>query len=29
MYWAAMGNKSCELTVTGEHYWNLVNERLI
>lgn len=29
MYWAAMQNRSCELTVTGEHYWNLVNDRLI
>ena len=29
MYWAAMESKACELTVTGEHYWNLVNERLI
>jgi hypothetical protein len=29
MYYAAMEGKSCELTVLGEHYWNLVNERLI
>jgi hypothetical protein len=29
MYYAAMENRACELTVLGEHYWNLVNQRLI
>lgn len=29
MYYAAMNSKSCELTVLGEHYWNLVQRRLI
>lgn len=29
MYYAAMENKGCELTVLGEHYWNLVQQRLI
>ncbi|WP_223627101.1 caspase family protein [Microbacterium sp. EST19A] len=29
MYYAAMESRACELTVLGEHYWNLVNERLI
>jgi len=29
MYYAAMEAKACELTVLGEHYWNLVNQRLI
>ncbi|MEV4736056.1 MULTISPECIES: hypothetical protein [unclassified Microbacterium] len=29
MYHAAMESKACELTVLGEHYWRLVNERLI
>ncbi|MGX9901298.1 caspase family protein [Arthrobacter sp. SA17] len=29
MYFAAMESKSCELTVLGEHYWNLVKQRLI
>lgn len=29
MWHAAMQRKSCELTVLGQHYWNLVNEGLI
>lgn len=29
MYYAAMESKACELTVLGEHYWNLVKQRLI
>jgi hypothetical protein len=29
MWHAAMQSKSCELTVLGQHYWNLVNEGLI
>ena len=29
MWHAAMNNKSCELTVLGQHYWNLVNANLI
>lgn len=29
MYYAAMESRACELTVLGEHYWNLVNQRLI
>jgi len=29
MYYAAMESKACELTVLGEHYWNLVQQRLI
>jgi hypothetical protein len=29
MYYAAMENKACELTVLGEHYWHLVKQRLI
>ncbi|WP_311243994.1 caspase family protein [Microbacterium sp. WCS2018Hpa-23] len=29
MYYAAMESRSCELTVLGEHYWNLINQRLI
>ncbi len=29
MWHAAMGSKSCELTVLGQHYWNLVNQGLI
>jgi hypothetical protein len=29
MYFAAMQSRSCELTVLGEHYWHLVNNRLI
>lgn len=29
MWHAAMQRKSCELTVLGQHYWNLVNENLI
>lgn len=29
MWHAAMGSKACELTVLGQHYWNLVNEGLI
>lgn len=26
MYFAAMENKSCKLTVLGEHYWNLIKK---
>lgn len=26
MYFAAMENKSCKLTVLGEHYWNLIDK---
>lgn len=29
MYYAAMESKMCELTVLGEHYWNLVDQKLI
>lgn len=29
MWHAAMQSKSCELTVLGQHYWNLVNKELI
>lgn len=29
MYYAAMENKACELTVLGEHYWKLVDQGLI
>ncbi len=29
MWHAAMQGKSCELTVLGRHYWNLVDKRLI
>lgn len=29
MWHAAMESKSCELTVLGQHYWKLVNDRLI
>lgn len=29
MWHAAMNNKSCELTVLGQHYWKLVSEDLI
>jgi hypothetical protein len=29
MWHAAVQNKSCELTVLGQHYWNLVNKGLI
>ena len=29
MWHAAMGSKSCELTVLGQHYWNLVVKGLI
>ncbi|MCP2287562.1 caspase family protein [Nocardia amikacinitolerans] len=29
MWHAAMGSKSCGLTVVGQHYWNLVNDGLI
>ncbi|MEV0894635.1 caspase family protein [Promicromonospora sp. NPDC050262] len=29
MWHAAMGSKSCELTVLGQHYWKLVSEGLI
>lgn len=26
MYFAAIGNKSCKLTILGEHYWNLITK---
>ena len=26
MYFAAMENKSCKLTILGEHYWNLISK---
>lgn len=29
MYFAAMNSTACELTVLGEHYWNLVHKGLI
>jgi oligopeptide transport system substrate-binding protein len=29
MWHAAMQSESCELTVLGQHYWNLVDKRLI
>lgn len=29
MYYAAMNNKSCQLTILGEHYWNLVTKERI
>jgi hypothetical protein len=29
MWHAAMASKTCELTVLGQHYWRLVDERLI
>jgi hypothetical protein len=29
MWHAAMGSKACELTVLGQHYWNLVNKDLV
>jgi hypothetical protein len=29
MYFAAMESKSCKLTVLGEFYWKLVNEKRI
>jgi hypothetical protein len=29
MYFAAMESKACELTVLGEHYWKLVEQRRI
>lgn len=29
MWHAAMGSKACELTVLGQHYWNLVKKGLI
>jgi hypothetical protein len=29
MWHAAMGSKSCELTVLGQHYWNLADKGLI
>lgn len=29
MWHAAMGSKACELTVLGQHYWNLVDKDLI
>lgn len=29
MYYAAMENKSCKLTIVGEHYWTLVKEERI
>jgi hypothetical protein len=29
MYFAAMNSKSCKLTVLGEHYWKLINNKRI
>lgn len=29
MYWAAMHNKACRLTLLGHHYWRLVKEQKI
>lgn len=29
MYFAAMNSKSCALTPLGQHYWHLVNDKLI
>ncbi|MCR5290869.1 MAG: caspase family protein [Treponema sp.] len=29
MYYAAIGSKSCKLTVQGQHYWNLVKKNTI
>jgi len=29
MWHAAINSKACELTVLGQHYWNLVNQNLI
>ena len=29
MWHAAMESKACELTILGQHYWSLVNKRLI
>lgn len=29
MYFAAMENKSCKLTILGEHYWNLIKKERI
>lgn len=29
MYYAAIHNKSCRLTVQGQHYWNLVKKKTI
>lgn len=29
MYYAAMENKSCKLTILGEHYWNLISKERI
>jgi len=29
MWHAAMESTACELTVLGQHYWNLVNEGLL
>lgn len=29
MWHAAINSKSCKLTVLGQHYWNLVNKKLI
>ena len=29
MWHAAIQSKSCELTVLGQHYWNLVDKGLI
>lgn len=29
MYYAAIGHKSCKLTVQGQHYWQLVNKETI
>ncbi len=29
MYYAAINSKACQLTILGEHYWNLVNKERI
>jgi hypothetical protein len=29
MYYAAINNKFCEMTVLGEHYWRLVKKDII
>lgn len=29
MYYAAINSKSCKLTVSGQHYWNLVSNNVI
>lgn len=29
MYYAAINNKSCKLTAQGQHYWQLVDKKII